>query len=475
MLRILPTLGHEKPSLSRVDQRNPQSPIRQDLKYSVGDGAAFGLMVGMGETYLPAFVLAIGLGELVAGMIGSLPLFLGGILQLISPWAIRKIGSHKNWVVACSLVQALMFVPLVIAACRGTLGTIEVVLIASLYWGTSLATGPAWNTWIGTLVPVQVRSKYFASRTRISQACVFVGFIVAGVSLQYASEQNRLLTVYAILFSFAGICRLISTYMLARQREPIPIPAGMVRRPISQTFRDLTDGPGGRLLMFLVATQAAVQMSGPYFTPFMLNNLKLSYLQFVSLIAVAFLARIFALPVWGQLAHRVGAMRLLWIGAIGIAPASIGWTFSQNYYWLMVIQLYAGTVWAAYELAFFLLLFESIPEKQRTGLLTVYNLINVTAWVSGSLVGGLLLYSMNTSFNAYLILFALSGVGRLLALILLTRIPHLVVESSEIGMRTVAVRPNGANLDAPVLPSMPDQTEENAFFDEPNALVGSHS
>ena len=116
--------------------------------------------------------------------------------------------------------------------------------------------------------------------------------------------------------------------------------------------------------------------------------------------------------------------------------------------------------WAAYELAFFLLFFESIAEEERTSVLTLYNLLNTTAWVAGSLIGGALLFSFDTSFDGYLLVFALSSVGRLAALLLLARVPRIVVDSDEMGVRTVAVRPGDASLDAPVLASLPDQTHD---------------
>ena len=72
-------------------------------------------MVGLGETYLPAFALAVGLGELVAGLVASVPLLAGGVLQTVSPWGIRRLGSHKRWVVLCATVQSLTFLPLLLS------------------------------------------------------------------------------------------------------------------------------------------------------------------------------------------------------------------------------------------------------------------------------------------------------------------------------------------------------------------------
>lgn len=72
--------------LSRTIERRPRAarkagrPWGGDLLWSLGDGAAYGGMVGFGETFLPAFVLAVGLGEITAGLIASVPLIAGGVM-----------------------------------------------------------------------------------------------------------------------------------------------------------------------------------------------------------------------------------------------------------------------------------------------------------------------------------------------------------------------------------------------------------
>ncbi|HUG20565.1 MAG TPA: MFS transporter [Planctomycetaceae bacterium] len=450
----------ESKSESVVPVSDASRQLRSDLRASYGDGIAFGGMVGLGETYLSAFVLAVGLGELTAGLVASVPLVVGGLMQTVSPRAVRMLGSHKRWVVICAFLQALTFIPLVIAAYLGKITAPVVLLIAAVYWGTGLATGPAWNTWIGTVVPPTIRTRFFTIRTRASQAAVFLGFLIGGICLQLAGTPRQLMMVYASLFAVSALCRLISAFMLTRQSEPTPILPNMRLIPWKELLLHLRQRSGGQLLVYLVAVQASVQMSGPYFTPFMFRKLGMSYGQFVALISVAFLAKVIAFPYWGRVAHRIGAKRLLWIGGIGIVPLSAGWLVSGNLWWLMAIQIFGGITWAAYELAFFLLFFESIPQEERTSLLTFYNVINTLAWVGGALLGGLVLYLTEASYNGYMIVFALSSVGRCLALVLLSRLTLIDVEADEIGVRTMAVRPNTASLDAPILSSMPDQTEE---------------
>jgi MFS family permease len=447
--------------LPDASSANHRSPLRRDLRASMGDATAYGGMVGLGETYLATFALAVGLGEVMAGLVGSVPLVAGGIMQMISPWAIRKLGSHKRWVVACAGVQALAFLPLILAAVWGSITGPAILAVATLYWAAGLATGPAWNTWIGTIVPSPVRPRFFGIRTRSQQAAVFFGFLIGGIALQWAGT-DRVLMVYAGLFSAACLCRLISAWMLSRQSEPIPVPRQMRQIPLSRVFSHLRGKSGGQLLVYLVGVQAAVQMSGPYFTPFMFRKLNFSYGQFVALISVAFLVKIVAFPIWGRFAHRVGARKLLWIGGWGIIPMGASWVVSQDFKWLLFVQMAGGVTWAAYELAFFLLFFESIPEEERTSLLTVYNLLNTSAWVLGSLCGAAILFLMGGTFESYLWVFGLSSLGRGLALILLAKLPAVDVAADEVSIRTVAVRVNATSPDAPVLPSMPDQMVEPA-------------
>jgi MFS family permease len=424
------------------------------LRASLGDGVGFGGMVGMGETYLPAFALAVGLGELVAGLVASVPLLAGGVLQTVSPWGIRRLGSHKRWVLGCATIQALSFLPLLVAALRGGITGGGLLIVATLYWAAGLATGPAWNTWIGTLVPRPIRARFFARRTRFSQAAVFAGFLSGGLALQAASSRQQVLVAFAALFAVAGGCRLVSVWMLARQSEPIPIPKDMQDLNWRAMGRCLACQSSGRLLLYLVAIQAAVQVSGPFFAPFMLKQLEFSYGAYVSLISLAYLAKVMTLPLWGNVAQRVGAWRLLWIGSLGIVPLSAAWLLSQHLAWLCALQVVGGMAWGAYELAFFLLFFESIREEERTSLLTLYNLINTSAVVIGSLIGGALLLIAGTTFSAYLMIFALSGFARLAALGLLTCvIPRDINTAGRgLGLRTMAVRPNTASLDVPILP-----------------------
>lgn len=438
----------------------PSVQLRRNMLASTSDGAAYGVMVGVGETFLPAFALAVGLGEVTAGIVGSVPLMAGGLLQMVTLWALSRGFSQKWWVVLAAALQSLAFIPLMWAAYQGSVSGPVLLAIASFYWAAGLASGPAWNSWIERIIPKQMRANYFAKRTRASQLATLVGFVAGGLLLQYGRQGGWVLLAFAGLFAVAFASRLVSAIMLAlHSTGEFTVRAPAINRiddPV-ELVNAARSFSGKHLLIYLVLVQGAVQISGPYFTPYMLKHLNLSYLAFTGLVAVAFVAKVVSLAAWGQLARRRGAGWLLTVGGTAIVPLSGLWIVSQNIYWLIFIQTINGVAWAAYELGLFLMFFEALPVQNRVKMLTLYNFANTSAWCIGATVGACLLSYWGTTVNAYYGLFALSAAGRTLAVFYLyaTR-PELKVRVTQIGMRVVGLRPNGLSLDSPILPSMPN-------------------
>jgi MFS family permease len=402
-----------------IVRRRDESIARRDLRAIMADGAACSVMIGIGENYLAPFALALGMGELVAGLITSVPFLAGAVLQMMTPAAVRRWGSHRRWVVACVSCQALSFVPLAIAACVGAIPVWLLFILAAVYWGSGMASGPAWTSWVDMLVSNRLRACYFGRRARVAQAATLVGFAGGGLWLAYGDWLGAPLAAFAILFAVAAVCRLASAKLLSGQSEPRR-PAGLpTAASIGSVIRQAREGGNGRLLLYLWAMQAAAQVASPYFTPFMLAELRFSYAKYMLIVSISLLAKSIALPTLGRLAQRFGAWRLLWVGGVIVIPLPLFWMISQATPLLVAIQIMAGAAWATYELATFLLFFEAIDPRRRIGTLTLYNLGNAAATVAGSLVGGTILAIFDASYAGYLLVFAASCVARILTLPLL--------------------------------------------------------
>lgn len=457
----------DEPFLLGIGARDRRAPLgaqaavlRRDLALIHTDAIAGSVMVGTGESYLAAFALALGLGEIVSGYVATAPLLVGAVLQLVSPAGVRQLGSHRRWVVLCALLQALSFVPLVVAALLGKLSAAGLLAIASFYWAGSMGTGAAWNTWVGTLVPKSLRSRFFARRSRVGQLALLAGILVGGGILHLGQARDWHLLAFAALFAIAGLARGASAWLLAHQSEPDPL---VEPEPLSPGTAQLARIPGiRRLLAYLLTLQVGVQIAAPYFTAYMLGEraLELSYAAYTGLIAASFVSKILALPWLGHFAARHGARRLLRFAGLSVAPLPALWTFSHDYGALLLIQLASGIAWGAHELGTFLLFFDAVRPEERTRLLTRYNLANACAIVLGSSIGAVLLRRHGIDFGGYAVLFWISACARFATLPLLAWVPDARGSAAVPAIRILAARPADGSIDDPVLADQPDSPLE---------------
>ena len=412
---------------------------RTTLRRSMIDGTAYSVMVGAGELYFPAFVYTLALGEVATGLVASLPPVVGALLSLVSPWAVARLGSHKRWATLAAGLQALAFVPMILGAALGHMPAWLIFAVASLYWFGGFGAGAAWSTWIGTLVPRRLRSRWFGLRSRAIQAGTLAGFLLTGLTLGLVTgwesvrdadpeTLRRVMLAFAGLFLFAGLCRVLSTALLARQHEPDPLPAGTRAVPLRELWTrvrahpDSHTGRDVRLILYVACVWFASNTAAPFINPYLLEIVGVGYLPYALLVGLVMLGKALTLATLGRVAARYGARRLLLVGGLGLTPIGLFWALSSHVAWLAAVQLYSGVVWACFELGLWLLLLDHLKEEERTSLMGIHFLGNYSAMALGSLVGASLLRTLGEDAAAYHWVFILSTVARVATAVLLLRI-----------------------------------------------------
>ncbi len=420
----------------------------------LGDGISFSLMVGLGETCVAAFALASGLSQVTAGLVATLPMIAGATLQLATPAAVARVGSYRRWVVGCAVVQALSFLPLIVGGLRGGLPELGLFAAMSVYWGAGMATSPAWNAWAGSLVPLEQRARFFAHRSRLSQAALFLALLSAGAILQRGEATGRGLQAFALLFSLAAACRLISSAFLARQSEEPGLAASHRRLSPRAVWVVLRGTEGRRVLLYLLGMQTAVHVAAPYFTPYMLGPLELSYGGYMALTAAAFASRIAVLPALAHWSHARGSLVIFRLSAIGIVPLPLFWLVSDNFVYLLGLQLVSGVVWGGLEFSTMMSFFETLEDRDRASVLTLFNFLNTIAMIVGTMCGAVAFRAAIPGISSFALLFVASSAARLLVLMLLPRPAAPTHVPDEVSLRTLAVRPSAGAMQRPVLPSL---------------------
>jgi len=339
-------------------------------------------------------------------------------------------------------------------------GLLWVAVATVAYWAFGMSTSPAWNAWVTSLVPSEIRAGFFARRARAAQAALLGGLMLGGLALEHGRGRGVELTVFAVLFAAAMTSRFVSSRFLATQSEVPGLAATHRSLGAASVWKRLRAVGSVRVLTYLLGMNAVTHIAAPYFTPYMLGPLGLSYGGFMALIAASFASRVAVLPLLGRLAQQRGARSTLWLGGVGIVPLPLLWLVSHDFYYLLALQLFAGVAWAAIELATTLSFFEGIGEGERASVLSAFNLANAAAVAIGALAGAQLFTWLDGSAGGYAWLFAISSAGRLLTLALLRRTPAAARVPEGLRLRTLAVRPSGVAVQRPILASLSSEAPE---------------
>jgi predicted MFS family arabinose efflux permease len=250
-----------------------------------------------------------------------------------------------------------------------------------------------------------------------------VAVTLAGCLLQTMTTWNSAIPAYVLFLTIAGACRGISAWSLAQQFEEktwsTANPNYCEHELISQAsdrWVSTRAEPIWRIIMFFVIVQFSVYISASFFTPFKLGVLQLTYSQFSSLIIVSYLGKIVTLDFAGRIAKRIGGDKLLLIGSLGIIPVAGMWAISQQFWYLILVQLISGVAWSIYELATAIVLIERVPAAKRLKTISYFNVGNSLAMLSGAMLGASAFQILGSDFQAYLCIFIMSTAGRFTAI-----------------------------------------------------------
>lgn len=213
----------------------------------------------------------------------------------------------------------------------------------ALYWASGMAAGSAWNVWVERIVPTRVRRRYFARRTGVVNLGVLGSSLAGGAVLEIAPDSGRPLAGFAILFIVSAAARLVSSRTLAALREPEALrEEAALTTPSLPLPRRMPASDGGRLLLYALALITATTTASPYFSPYMLRHLALTYGEYTVLLGIALEAKVLVMPIAAHLARRVGLVAMLRGAWLGIATIPLLWLVSDSSAYLCGLQLVAG-------------------------------------------------------------------------------------------------------------------------------------
>jgi MFS family permease len=410
-----------------VPSKLSEGQVKKSLRNSILDGSAYSVMLGLTQNYITPYALTMKATTQQIGLLTSVPNFTMAAAQFVAPTLSERIGSRKGFILPMVLMHALMWLPILLIPYL--FQTHQVWwLIAFLTLGTAFdsAVNPAWGSMMADLVPTQMRGRFFGLRNRITAFVSMALSYAAGGILQLLTGNTNL--AFTIIFIGAMASRLVSLYFLSRMYEPLsPATDKRGHEGTLKLARGLFSTNIGMFMMLCASMTFSAAVAGPFFSPYMLHDLKMSYIVYTILNSVTGLATVGFMTWWGRRIDRAGSIKVLKITSLFVPFVPLGWLPSHNLWWLAIMQVFSGFSWAGFQLSSGIFIYDASPPQNRTRYIALYNSLIYLGASVGALVGGVVTPHLPPIMgNSFLSIFAVSGTARLaVALFFLRRVKEV--------------------------------------------------
>jgi MFS family permease len=407
--------------------------VRRTMRVSLVEGSLSQVFLNWTSgSVLIGYMLHVGASTADIALVGSVPL----LAQVASPAAAyfaATLGRRRPLIIVIALVSRLLWLLAaalpalpVPDALRSTF-LVGLVLIASVFLASN---GTLWAAWMGDVVPERLRGRYFGFRAGLVGVVGMVASLGAGAWLDRVAAPLS----FQVVFVAAVAIALVGVWLYSRQYDP---PTVRERLPLRAVVSVPLRNPNfRRFLVFAIYWTGVVFLAAPFVFPYFLEQLGLTFTQVAIWLTIAASTALFTSTLWGRVADRTGNKAVLAIGTfIAGVGLPVNWilagvTGNVTFVWLSAF--FDAIAWGAIGPAIFNLALASAPHANRVVYIAMYSMATGIAGFIGGVLSAPLLVGFRmlettvggVEVTAYYWLFALSGVLRASAWILLRRVPE---------------------------------------------------
>ncbi len=447
-------------------------PHRAELRRSIGFVSVawiFGAVwfASLSGTPRTIFAQSLGASNFEFGLLAAMP-YLAPLVSPPSSMLIDRTGKRRLFFFLGHYIQRTMWFPIaviplwIVSRSHGITSAAALswflVLMFIMHCGGAIG-GPAWMSWMADLIPLRVRAHYFSRRRAWGMYTMIPASIIPGLVLDWkhvSPEQGgpALNTMWwcGMLFmisSVFGILDIASHHFVKHVSVP-----PQKQSDESSLLKPLADSQFLLFAGFVATITFAVSFMGQFATLYLIERLKVTNTQAQLILLVApNVALLMVLSAWGKAVDRMGKKPVMALAALGLVPVGFGWCFmNTGAIWLGYILTAAGAaLYGGVEVANMNMMMEMAGVDDKDGTLrssyaAVNSMIVNIAGCAGGVSAGIIAQSLDkwtydlhipglAPITFYEVLFALSGVTRLLAVVIF--LPRLHEPKSKTAVNTL--------------------------------------
>jgi MFS family permease len=421
----------EEAAITTQPAFSPKRSVRTSLQASILDGV-FATVFGSVTTgiLLTNFLLELGATTLEIGLLSSIPMFVNLLQPLGAYLSNRTTSRHWYGIWVFGLSRILWVILLVLMVGMGdsqaahhqlVMWTLGIVLATHILGSLGSAS---WFSWMAVLVPRRLRGRYFGVRNSAANLIHLICIPLMGWGI--SAWKGGAIQGYGIVLGLgiaAGLLSLVFQFFIidVNPQAPLSESKAVVRQDSNESDTQwFKDANFLTFLLYFGGWTFAVNLSAPFFTIYMLDNLHLSISWVTLLGSVTSGANLLMLVMWGKLADRIGNRPVLLLVGILVAVIPLFWLVAgsdSGFLWfgLLFVHLLSGGTWAALDLCGNNIQIGISPVRSQASYFAIASAITGVMGALGTATGGFL---AQLSFIGGLPgLFMLSTALRLLALL----------------------------------------------------------
>ncbi len=368
-------------------------------------------MVASTESFLFYYAVKQNVSSLQLALLSTLPLFMGALTQMIVPKFVaeKHLGASVVWTMLFQIIGVL-----------GILYTVAVhynfsalLFYTCIHFMGGLTSNPLWIDWAARIIPKRNFRKYMAGRS--SYTWYLILFFYVGMALlgQYTTWFKL---VY--IFIIGAVARILSciTQTIIIRGE---FSSKLKRQAIERSFKYEHDHPHTPHVMptdlknyiwtFITWTaifRLGAYVSSPFYTPYMMNDLKLSLAQYVILSSIPYFGRALFFNQWGRAGKSYQAFYGIQLTMLYISFIPIVWVMTRSYTILILTEILSGMAWGGFELNQILMIQNFMHHSMKEGsrvLLGIHMALTNFFGVVGGIIGSYLLDAQYSFYQVFLV------------------------------------------------------------------------
>ncbi len=368
------------------------APVQRNLYWFWFDGLFSSAHDSIYLNFISLYILVLGASQEQIGLMSSLSSLAAAVLLFPGAFlAERYIHRLKEMLVLTGILMRLsllllVFVPMFF---KGAALVWVAILFSVVRDGIANLGYPGWVGLTHEVVPIDGRGRYFGSRSFIMSVAGIVITLGVGKLITLFTGQLG----YQIALGAAFVLGALSVYSFSH--ITLSPDYTQVERPKMSLRGVLSSLKGQTFFIKLVVTAAiwnfAINISGPFFSVHMLQDLKFSAATIGILAVIQGLSTLLVQNKLGALSDKFGPRQVQLFGMILIPLLPLAWAVATQAWHIALANTFAGVVWAAYNLASFNLLLESVPPNQVPVYTAVYQVVVALSLALGALLGSVVI------------------------------------------------------------------------------------